>query len=349
MKYVLLRSFSNQLHFFNLFDEEESKNSIESLKQEILQVWGIPIDEQALYHNGRLIHRSSNLESLSSASLIDVNLKLQGGKGGFGSLLRGQAISKRKITNFDASRDLQGRRIRNVKYQQKIMEWAKKKKEEEKLIKKEVDEYNKVQKTIQGVQKDVRLTQEFKDKVDKWDNEMSSSIREGIKKAKKAKSKKQKDDTVKDEFEIPQKKICTEKSKNDAHHQNNHGSDALEAKISKKLASILNTGNEEDKIESQGEVKATEHSHSKEEQRSSEDKGQQEKEKAKEEIEYTQIDLSGINTMDDLIKLGPDHLKHELVRLGLKCGGSLQEKAKRLYDIKLKPELLFHPKYIAKK
>jgi len=186
MKSLYFRSSTSQLFAYNLTADTVQEESFENLKEQIFDFLGIPVEEQALFYNGRLIHNTSGLETLYSGSVIDVNLRLQGGKGGFGSLLRGQAVSKRKITNFDASRDLQGRRIRNVKLHQKLMEWARKKKQEDQAIKKEVDEYTKQQKELQGVQRDIRLTQEFKDKVEKWDTEMSDSIRAGARKAKKS-------------------------------------------------------------------------------------------------------------------------------------------------------------------
>jgi len=47
------------------------------------------------------------------------------------------------------------------------------------------------------------------------------------------------------------------------------------------------------------------------------------------------------------LELDGDHLKYELMRLGLRCGGKVQERAQRLFDIKLNPNLLLDPKYIA--
>jgi len=72
-------------------------------------------------------------------------------------------------------------------------------------------------------------------------------------------------------------------------------------------------------------------------------KKEEKKEKKK---EYSEIEFKKINTIDDLL-LDGDHLKHELTRLGLKCGGKVQERLKRLFDIKLNPNLLLDPKYIA--
>src|SRR4051812_2257731 len=116
MQCYFLRFSSNKLTpYYVTSHEDSSLNVLESIKQEAFETWKIPVEDQVLYNNGRLIHDQKSLDSIVPGSIIDVNLRLQGGKGGFGSLLRGQAISKRKITNFDASRDLQGRRIRDVK------------------------------------------------------------------------------------------------------------------------------------------------------------------------------------------------------------------------------------------
>jgi len=336
MKSIFLKSHTNQFHLTNLDSFNLPENPIDSLKEEILLTFGIPIEDQTLYHNGRIIHNFAGLERLESGSTIDIGLKLQGGKGGFGSLLRGQAISKRKITNFDASRDLQGRRIRNVKAHQKIMEWVKKRKEEEKLVKTELDDFKKAQKESQGMKRDIKLTQEFKDKVEKWDHEMSNSIRAGLKKAKSENGKVE-------EFAEPKKKRKgdTEKTKGDGH---------LDDSITMKLASILEEKADNETILTEkivvGAEIVTENKNG-EGNKPSEVNGKANAEQEK--VTYEPIDLATISVLPDLVNLGNDHLKHELMRLGLKAGGSLQERAKRLYDIKLKPELLFSPKYIAKK
>ena len=49
-------------------------------------------------------------------SLIDpqLNVRLCGGKGGFGSMLRALGAQIEKTTNHEAMRDLSGRRVRDV-------------------------------------------------------------------------------------------------------------------------------------------------------------------------------------------------------------------------------------------
>lgn len=75
------------------------------------------------------------LESLEDGRpcFVRIAFRLLGGKGGFGSLLRSQKGGK-KTTNFDAMRDLNGRRVRHVKAVERIKEWLEKKKREDELV-----------------------------------------------------------------------------------------------------------------------------------------------------------------------------------------------------------------------
>ncbi|XP_047055089.1 replication stress response regulator SDE2-like [Lolium rigidum] len=62
------------------------------------------------------------LAPFPSASTL---LRLRGGKGGFGSLLRGAAskAGQKKTSNFDACRDINGRRLRHVNAERRLEEW----------------------------------------------------------------------------------------------------------------------------------------------------------------------------------------------------------------------------------
>ena len=68
------------------------------------------------------------VQFLSSSSY---SLKLLGGKGGFGSLLRGQGMAAR-VDNFDACRDLSGRRIRHTNNEIRLKEWEERQQERKK-------------------------------------------------------------------------------------------------------------------------------------------------------------------------------------------------------------------------
>ena len=61
---------------------------------------------------------------MASLPVVQMLLRLDGGKGGFGSLLR--ALGKNiglKTDNVDACRDINGRRLRHVNSEKKLMEW----------------------------------------------------------------------------------------------------------------------------------------------------------------------------------------------------------------------------------
>lgn len=86
-----------------------------------------------------------NIEKDSTVHLV---LRLCGGKGGFGALLRGLGRDGKITTNFDACRDLQGRRIRHQTTEQKLADWQAQAKEREleKLAMQHIKELAKQQK-----------------------------------------------------------------------------------------------------------------------------------------------------------------------------------------------------------
>lgn len=61
------------------------------------------------------------------------------------------------------------------------------------------------------------------------------------------------------------------------------------------------------------------------------------------------LDLLSVNAVDDLEALGLERLKVELIQRGMKCGGTLQERAARLFSVKgmspdqISPALLAKP------
>jgi len=92
---------------------------------------GIPAAEQLLTYGGRPVASAAAARLLAPAATLDLSLRLAGGKGGFGALLRGQGRDGKITDNFDACRDLQGRRIRQVEAEQKLKDWAAQAKERE--------------------------------------------------------------------------------------------------------------------------------------------------------------------------------------------------------------------------
>ncbi len=70
-----------------------------------------------------------------------LSLRMAGGKGGFGSLLRSMNPKKQLADNYDSCRDLSGRRLRTVQTEQRLQEWQARQAEEEKYVNEEVKEW----------------------------------------------------------------------------------------------------------------------------------------------------------------------------------------------------------------
>lgn len=114
MRQLILRGISGALSCIAL---SSSETSLEDLRDKIHAVAGVPADQQRLVLGGRNLTQDV-LDGLSGSDVVFVSLSVRvvGGKGGFGSLLRGgqSGPGAKKITNFGSMRDLQGRRIKDV-------------------------------------------------------------------------------------------------------------------------------------------------------------------------------------------------------------------------------------------
>jgi hypothetical protein len=110
-------------------------HTVLQLQEHIQAQHGVPVSEQLLTTIGGkpLYTASASLASsgLSHGSTVQLLLRLCGGKGGFGALLRGQGRDGKITDNFDAMRDLSGRRVRHVEAEKKLKEWEQDSKERE--------------------------------------------------------------------------------------------------------------------------------------------------------------------------------------------------------------------------
>lgn len=77
-----------------------------------------------LTQNGKLIN-NDNVDTM--ANPIHVCMRLFGGKGGFGSMLRAIGAQIEKTTNREACRDLSGRRLRDINEEKRLKEYLEKK------------------------------------------------------------------------------------------------------------------------------------------------------------------------------------------------------------------------------
>lgn len=168
----------------NLISAKEIKNLIENVE-------GIPTEYQRLRIGSHEIHNSEFLQVTENFVVVDCSLRILGGKGGFGALLRGSGSHSKsgaKNIGFDDCRDLNGRRIRNVKNEKKLEEWynQQKQKEIENLQKKTQE-----QEKISEEEKAQHLEQvAWNQTREELEETIANSVEIGIKKALKMKKKK---------------------------------------------------------------------------------------------------------------------------------------------------------------
>ncbi|KAK6142708.1 hypothetical protein DH2020_023056 [Rehmannia glutinosa] len=120
--------------------------------------------------------------------VVHLLLRLRGGKGGFGSLLRGAATKagQKKTNNFDACRDMSGRRLRHVNAEKKLEEWRaeaeerKLEKMAEEYIKKKTKEVVKSGKSKGGDSAE-KYVAKYREDSAKCMEEVDRSVRESIK------------------------------------------------------------------------------------------------------------------------------------------------------------------------
>ncbi len=95
---------------------------VDALRGAVSDRSGIPAEHLRLTCAGRELHDAMPLAGLHQ-NPVRVLLRLLGGKGGFGAMLRKSGKGGVKTTNFDACRDLNGRRLKHVNAEVKLREW----------------------------------------------------------------------------------------------------------------------------------------------------------------------------------------------------------------------------------
>ncbi|PSS03943.1 hypothetical protein CEY00_Acc19777 [Actinidia chinensis var. chinensis] len=164
-----------------------------SIKSRIREITGVPIDAQRLVTGTKNLEDSSLLRPLDgthSYPAVHLLLLLRGGKGGFGSLLRGAGTKagQKKTNNFDACRDMSGRRLRHVNVEKKLEEW--KAEAEERRLEKIAEDF--IKKKVKAVKKGggsgdaEKYVQKYREDSAKCMEEVEKSVRESIGKRKVA-------------------------------------------------------------------------------------------------------------------------------------------------------------------
>uniref|UniRef100_A0A7S2X6D8 Ubiquitin-like domain-containing protein n=1 Tax=Lotharella oceanica TaxID=641309 RepID=A0A7S2X6D8_9EUKA len=334
---VLVRSLERTV----CIDTPERCVLVGELKAYIQNVENIPAGLQRLTLEGKELRDNDRLEVCDIAPIV-LNLRLPGGKGGFGSLMRAYAAklaarAKKGEQDVGAMRDLNGRRIRHVQTEQKISEWQA---QEHKI------DHRQLQKTFQEIGQGKKPTAE-KGKCKygvnckyKWkcrythpDDEerarrcrpvtsISTSFGEEGGTVYEGDSRQNIISAVQQGLKRAKKRGRPEEEKGDSLEDVEDAGEENKGEDTNKRARVGDS-----KLEEPKEVS---------------EKGPAEKKNSGEIVEkpkakkYGPVDLSKFKAASELEKLGLDHLKAELQRVGLKCGGNLTQRAERLFLLKTK-------------
>lgn len=139
---VIVTLFSNKKTMCLLFPTD-ALITVFDVKQVVYRRLLLEPEFQCLYTtSGKLLNDYALIFENSNEDFINITLKipLLGGKGGFGSMLRAQGgkMASQKTTNFEACRDLNGRRLRTVNEARRLADHLEQEPERQRALKEKV-------------------------------------------------------------------------------------------------------------------------------------------------------------------------------------------------------------------
>ncbi|KAL8625036.1 hypothetical protein ACOMHN_012045 [Nucella lapillus] len=390
--------------FLKSFHLDESCTGARSLfVRDIEKSLGIGTGDSYLTSNGRLVSTSDPLEH---GHKYYVFLRLLGGKGGFGSLLR--AIGAQiKTTSRDACRDISGRRIRDVNNEKKLKDWWVTKQAERDQERKEREERRRAKRAKYLEEKVPKMNDpEYDAQYSEIMRRSEKALQEGMARLEgKSSSRKRKADTstcgALDKYDrwnmlggvtpadvdsdsgldsgegssgdasaLPGELTPTSSSPPSSSSSSQGG--AASSQVSAPSATVKSSADSEDQRFNPPPAKAARlavsvsggegSSCSREEQGQTSSTLSEAKPEKTSIVQTSQtpqshalpgssavaesvqssaepVDLDQYSLSEDLQVLGMEQLKMELMQRGLKCGGSLEERAQRLFCVRgLAPE-----------
>ncbi|CAD5230966.1 unnamed protein product [Bursaphelenchus xylophilus] len=287
----------------------------------------LPSTDFFLVSRGKIV----SIEQIGREDPVSIHYRCLGGKGGFGSLLKSFRIHR--SSNQLMMRNLEGRRVHDVKEEQRLKKWVERKAEREREKKRKREE--KYQRLKNGGPKHQFVDNDYLRQRDMVLDQTEDSIEAGLQNIEKPEQtvEKSEEDSDSSEDEAFLKGFVSVASKKRKIAPSNE-KEAKKTKLEKenqpgssgfKMPKFLKK--KEDKQE-KNEEKIVEEVKDKVEEKKVED------EKPKEPENYDPVDLNAYESAEDLEKLGLGHLKHALEERGLKCGGTLPERAQRLFSVK---------------
>ncbi|EFO23732.2 hypothetical protein LOAG_04752 [Loa loa] len=289
----------------------------------------IPEDLFYVTVNGKIV----DWKNLDNNTHFQVHFRLRGGKGGFGSLLRSFRIHR--STNQLMCRDLSGRRLADIKEEEKLRKWIEKAGEREEEKRRQRQE--KYEKLKAGPLKHDFNDPDFIQMREKILEETDEAFEQGIAVAKNKRTNEEgllnskQESQVVDDDNSMEGTVPSKRRRMTA----NGTSECVTPSLDDENRSIATISDEGKKYAENEEKKTS--------PRTAAvliaEKSSTVLEKATSKMTNIDVNLDDYDSAEKLESLGLDRLKHALEVLGLKCGGSLVERAVRLYSVKnLKPE-----------
>uniref|UniRef100_W5L2K6 SDE2 telomere maintenance homolog (S. pombe) n=1 Tax=Astyanax mexicanus TaxID=7994 RepID=W5L2K6_ASTMX len=365
---------------------------------------GIPSEDCYVSSNGRI---SDQDHKLQAGAVYRLELRLCGGKGGFGSMLRALGAQIEKTTNREACRDLSGRRLRDVNHEKEMADWLKKQADRE--AEKEQRRLERIQRKLAEPKHyftDIDYEQQCHDLSERLEDSVLKGMQassSGVVQADEGPSRKR--PAAKD-GNVATKKKCfwtgvgglddMDSSEGDS-DEGDEAEDSPSTSASVSGASCISEtpgkpaassrGSEKPEVQqeqpssscSSSSSSSPAHSTPSQENEAEEITEEPKKQNSSDgqEVEDTvttnaegescscpadsietpavqpvqsegPLDLLCVSGVEDLVALGLERLKEELMQRGMKCGGTLQERAARLFSVKgLSPDQI-DPALLAK-
>ena len=284
-----------------------------------------PRDETSTTRRRRRRQRRQRIEENQTYQLF-LKEGLRGGKGGFGTLLRstGKKKGRNAEPNNDMCRDLKGQRYHVSENARKMEKWTKEEsvREEEALALKYIEERTgeKARKRAKMEKEEERFRKDSEEVKERMEEAMkvatTKTIQTTVEKGRVRDDEEEEDDSDdeedEDDFRRKKKKRTTNKSTTEEEQ-------IEEGKEEERKVIKVAKANDEKEFPVVGAAPMSSNS------------------SPPKQENFEPIDLHDINVAQELERFGLDHLKIELTRQNLKCGGSLEERANRLFLLKMTP------------
>ena len=282
-------------------------------------------DETSTTKRRRRQQRRQRIEENQTYQLF-LKEGLRGGKGGFGTLLRstGKKKGRNAEPNNDMCRDLKGQRYHVSENARKMEKWTKEEslREEEALALKYIEERTgeKARKRAKMEKEEERFRKDSEEVKERMEEAMkvatTKTIQTTVEKGRVRDDEEEEDDSDdeedEDDFRRKKKKRTTNKSTTEEEQ-------IEEGKEEERKVIKVAPANDEKEFPVVGAAPMSSNS------------------SPPKQENFEPIDLHDINVAQELERFGLDHLKIELTRQNLKCGGSLEERANRLFLLKMTP------------